>query len=145
MNRRKARGSGLRLRVGGWGKYAVVDLRRVGRPRCSCLEAARGPPCPMATAVRSLTAPDGAARFDNRVDVNLPAMPRLQRNPPGHDALPEFAAARRGGRTPRRSEIHVATIYAVRANKRKELSDALDARRPLTGLLPVSWTPRRGV
>jgi hypothetical protein len=66
----------------------------------------------MATAVRSLTAPHGAARFDNRVDVNLPAMPRLQRNPPGYDTLPEFPAARLGGRTHRRSEIDVATIYA---------------------------------
>ena len=37
VNRRKARGSGLRLRVGGWGKYAVVDLRRVGRPRVAAL------------------------------------------------------------------------------------------------------------
>jgi hypothetical protein len=76
----------------------------------------------MATAVRSPTTPHGAARFDNRVDVNLPAMPRLQKNPPGYDALREFAASRRGGRT-HRSEIDVTTIYAVKGNKRKELSE----------------------
>jgi hypothetical protein len=103
VNRRKARGSGLRLKAGGWGKYAVVDQRWCRSSPCSCLQAARGPPFRMATALRSLTAPHGAARFDNRVDVNLLAMPRLQRNSPGYDALPEFAAARRGGRTPNRS------------------------------------------